>query len=170
MQDSGGDKNLNKFDLTTKVALTKDNKGGTTATLHPQFRTMQPMRVVTIPSSSTGAQIIQTQLVPQVQTMIKQGTNLVFLPFFGFLTNFIHSGQSNHRFPSRYPNFLLTKRSNDRHKHSSASWINAHPWLNTPLNSYKHHAVLCTHNWLASRPKFVSYGNFNPSRWHLGVR
>lgn len=73
MQDSGGDKNINKFDLTTKVALTKDNKGGTTATLHPQFRTMQPMRVVTIPSSSAGAQIIQTQLVPQVQTMIKQG-------------------------------------------------------------------------------------------------
>lgn len=73
MQDSGGDKNINKFDLTTKVALTKDNKGGTTATLHPQFRTMQQMRVVTIPSSSAGAQIIQTQLVPQVQTMIKQG-------------------------------------------------------------------------------------------------
>lgn len=68
MQDSGGDKNINKFDLTTKVALSKDNKGGTTATLHPQFRTMQPMRVVT-----AGAQIIQTQLVPQVQTMIKQG-------------------------------------------------------------------------------------------------
>ncbi|XP_063696432.1 histone deacetylase complex subunit SAP130 [Culicoides brevitarsis] len=78
MQDGGGDKNLNKFDLTTKVALTKDNKGGTTATLHPQFRTMQPMRVVTIPSSSTGgAQIIQTQLVPQVQTMIKQVDNRI---------------------------------------------------------------------------------------------
>lgn len=33
------------------------------------------MRVVTIPPSSGGTQIIQTQLVPQVQTMIKQGNN-----------------------------------------------------------------------------------------------
>lgn len=73
MQD--GDKNPN---ITTKV-LSKDGKNiTTTLQAQPTFRSIggQPMRVVTIPPSSSGTQIIQT-MMPNVQTMIKPVDNRI---------------------------------------------------------------------------------------------
>lgn len=72
MQD--GDKNQN---ITTKV-LSKDGKGITTLQAPQTFRAIggQPMRVINIPPSSSGTQIIQT-MMPNVQTMIKPVDNRI---------------------------------------------------------------------------------------------
>lgn len=69
-----GDKNPN---ITTKV-LAKDGKSITMLQAQPTFRSIggQPMRVVTIPPSNSGTQIIQT-MMPNVQTMIKQVDNRI---------------------------------------------------------------------------------------------